>query len=324
MTSEEFGAWTVRCCEAAWTDRLGERHSIVVAPRDHEDAKGYATRRFQSVVCPVSDSSFQLWYNEWNPDDPNVRRRDEERRKAEKELEALHLTLSASVSMTMSPEEAGACADAVDSVLAVVGSTDAEWAAAEVRAGRWWNAPLAERMRERARGRYRKAMDTAVQQYAEAVGDVPARVRAEVVRAERAAQERQREIEAEATRQRAARQQVIATVDNRRVWQLLVEGTTAYVKRSDIPPTAALPPADRPWSEPLEPYPLALRIAGLLYQRLMVPPKIRELVFDDAAVDAVGRELSAGGVRPSTWWDDHARRAAEWKSEFEMRHRRGG
>jgi hypothetical protein len=117
--------------------------------------------------------------------------------------------ISSSVPITMSPAEAEVCADASDVMLAAVGRADATWTAAGVRAGRWWNALLAERVRERARRRYRKVMDTAARRYADAVGDLPARVRAEIVRAERDLRQRQSDRAEELRRRSEARRRVL-------------------------------------------------------------------------------------------------------------------
>ncbi|MEV2237360.1 hypothetical protein [Micromonospora sp. NPDC049891] len=323
---EEPGASTVHCCEAAWSDRLGERRSIVVLPRDGVAAASYATSRLKWVGR--LDGEPYLWGFYRESDHPDGRRLAEARRKAEKDIESRNVEISLSVPITASSAEAETWADATEAMLTVVGRTDAEWAAAEVRARRWWNALFAGQVRKRARRRYRYTMDTAARQYAEAVGDLSTRVRAEVVQAKQAARERhealqreqQRQARASDERQAATRRratEAIEAVDQHQVWLLLVEGETAYVKRSDVRPRASsqLPPADRRWSEPLTPHDLAYEIA---YE------KVANIVFDKAAVAATRQELNAGDVDADRWWDQHYQCAVKSVSEWEMRNRRGG
>ena len=58
------------------------------------------------------------------------------------------------------------------------------------------------------------------------------------------------------------------------------------------------------------------RIADLRHERMMLLPKVWKVVFDDAASDAVRRELAAGGIDPDKWWDEHSRHAAQWVSAY--------
>ena len=149
-TADEFGVETVHCYEAVWTDRLGERRSIVVLPRRGEPAQAYVARHVPWIVHQGSDSYSWAWDVNRDPYDPAVMRRSAQRRRAKKkrgktgvariDLEAWHITISRGVSITASPAEAGAYADAADVMLTVVGRTDAAWTTAGVRAGRWWNA----------------------------------------------------------------------------------------------------------------------------------------------------------------------------------------
>jgi hypothetical protein len=314
----------VYCCMVTWTDRLGQRRSIVVVPRDGEAAQSYATRRLQRVGRLPGDPYLWGWGFQEDPDDPSVRRRAEARRKAEKDIEARSVTISLHVPISVTPAQAARYADATDAMLAAVDRTDAEWAAAGARAARWWNAPFAQRLRTRAPRWYREAMDVAAREYAEAVDDLPERVGAQVARADDAERERLWKLREEESRRSRARQRVVSAADKRRVWQVLVEDGTAYIKRSDVAPTAAMPPAGRRWSEPLVPYAMWLEIADLTYQRMMVPPAVRDIVVDEAAADAVRREFHAVGADPDGWWEGHHQHAVQWKAEYETSRRRGG
>ncbi|GAA3384759.1 hypothetical protein [Cryptosporangium minutisporangium] len=321
---------TFHCCLAHFTDRLGDRHSLVVAPgRSPAPASYTAWRerhaRLEREAAARAGGGYMLTGLSSAPPPPKpeeVRRDAVARLEAERDLAARHIEVSQSVRIDADEQAARAWIAAADDLLDAVDAADAALARSEARARR--TPLLADRLRERARRRYRQAVATAAETYREAVGELPDRVRIAVAVAVAAAYQRQLEIERERARKDAKRRQATATADARRVWRLLVRDRTAYVKRSDVTPTTRLPKAEQGWGEPLTPSDLAHRLAQLLYQRLMVAPQIFDLVWDDAAVRATRRQLNAGGAAFDGWWAEHYRRAERQVSDFENRHRRGG
>ncbi|MDQ1033182.1 hypothetical protein QF035_010764 [Streptomyces umbrinus] len=150
------------------------------------------------------------------------------------------------------------------------------------------------------------------------------RVQPEIAKAPRAKHHRQITIRNEFNRRDRQRQQAINAVDRARVWRILVRDTTAYLKRSDVEPTTTLPGHGEAWSETLDIGDLARWLAPLLYKRLMVPPKVWHMVWDDAAAEATRGELAPLHIDLTEWWFGHYGPAADTVTESEMRHRRGG
>ncbi|WP_406486054.1 hypothetical protein [Streptomyces phaeochromogenes] len=316
------GSVTVLCCVASWRDwRRSTRRSLVVLPSQGEQPESYAARRLRphEQLSWHDRQGFAYWGRARDP--ASVAFRARLIREAVRERERLQaLWISPTVEIEADEESVAAWTEAIDEFLRAKDRAEDRLSRSLERVRRRGTV----RANTRKYQRFERRMAAAERAYQQAVGDLPARVQPEIDKAQRALRDRRIKIQNESNQRYQQRQQAINAVDGARVWQILVRDETAYMKRSDVEPTTTLPGHDEAWSEPLTIRALAYRLAPLLYQRLMVAPKIWHMVWDDAAVEATQSELAPQHIDLSKWWHEHYDRAANWFADSEMRDRRGG
>lgn len=310
---------TVLCCVASWKDWRGlTRRSLVVLPSQGERPALYAARRLlpHEQLSWQDRRAFACWGGALEP--ANMAFRARLIREAVREREKRQaLWISPTVEIEADEESVAAWTEAIDEFLRTKDRAEDRLSRSLERALRRGTT----RANTRKYQRFERRMAAAERAYQQAVGDLPARVQPEIDKAQRAEHARQIEIQNESNQRYQQRQQAINVVDGARVWRILVRDKTAYMKRSDVEPTTTLPGHDEAWSEPLTIRGLAYRLAPLLYQRLMVAPKIWHMVWDDAAAEATQGELAPLHIDLSTWWLEHYDRAADSVADSEMRDR---
>ncbi|MBT3155448.1 hypothetical protein HTV45_32190 [Streptomyces sp. CHD11] len=315
------GSVTVLCCVASWKDWRLTRRSLVVLPSQGERPASYAARRLRphKQLAWHERQGFGYWGRENSPSDAGIQLRAmSEAVRWRKELQDLRI--SPTVEIEADEESVAAWTEAVDEFLRAKDRAEDRLARSLERTRRRGIVrPNTLKYR-----RFERRMASAERAYQQAVGDLPTRVQPEIDKAQRAAHYRQLTFQSEISRRTQQRQQAINVVDRARVWRILVQDETAYMKRSDVEPTTTLPGDDEAWSEPLTIDDLARRLAPLLYQRSMVAPKIWYTVWDDAAADATQSELEPLGLGLSKWWLEHYRPAASSVADGETRPRYGG
>jgi hypothetical protein len=182
----------VRCCVASWNDRhSAHRRSLVLIPSQGEHPVPYAWRR---LLLPEQPDVLTGW---------GVRAAA---------AKAQNLQISVIVEIDADEESLTVWTDAIDDFLCAKDRAEGRYAKALERARRWgthWLNPRAYR-------RFELQLAAAERTYQQAVGDLPARVRSEIVKAEIeiakakiVASERRAKITEECERRHEERQQAV-------------------------------------------------------------------------------------------------------------------